>query len=114
MQFVSRVPAVIYARILDNKVVLQGFLEPKGPHPEKYAAAASNDSAGARLGVNMTALTSKGVESFWLDYKGGQEVKRMNTLVDQLDGYRLEEIEKRSNRFLGAAPGRGSPIDMYT
>lgn len=114
MQFVFRVPAAIYSRILDNKVVLQGFLEPKCPHPDHYAAAASNDSPGARLGVNMTALTSKGVESFWLNTKGAQEVKRMNTLVDQLDGYRLEEIEKRSNRFLGSAPGRGRSTAMYT
>ena len=48
----------------------------------------------------MTTLTSKGVEPFWLKTKGAQEVKHMNTLVDQLDGYRLREIEKRSIGFL--------------
>lgn len=99
IQFVIRVLAVIYSLILDDKVVLQGFPEPKGLHPEKYAATASNDSPAVRLGVIMTALTSKGVDSSWLKSKGVQEVKRMNTLVDQLDGYRLEEIKKGSNSF---------------
>ncbi len=61
----------------------------------------------------MTALTSKGIQSFWLKTNGAQEVKRMNSLPDQLNGYRLEETEKRSNRFLGADPGRGRLRAMY-
>lgn len=70
MQFVFRVLAVIYSRILNNKVVLIGFLDPTSLHPEVYAAVASNDSPRARPGVNTTTLTSKGGESFGLFTKG--------------------------------------------
>ena len=49
--------------------------------PETYAATAPKDSPAARLGVVLTALTSKGVESFWLKTNGAQEVKRMNSLM---------------------------------
>lgn len=38
----------------------------------------------------------------------------MNMAVDHLDGYLLEEIEERLNRFLGSAPGRGRSTAMYT
>ena len=61
----------------------------------------------------MTPPTSKGVEPFWLKAKEAQEVKRMNTLVDQLDGYRLQSFEKRSIIFLGKAPSQGRPRGIY-
>lgn len=64
--------------------------------------------------LHYTVPPSVTIESFWLKSKGAQEVKRMNTLVDQLDGYRIEEIENRSSRYLGAAPGRGRPRAIYT
>ena len=70
IQFVFRVLAVIYSWILNNKVVLIGFLELKGLRPEVHAAAASNDSSRGRPGINTTTLTSKGGESFGLLTKG--------------------------------------------
>ena len=106
MQWSFYVQPKTFRAILDSTVILQGILEPNDPHAHPYATAASNDHPAARLGVQLTALTSKGIQFFWLQSGGARIIRDMNTLVDQLNGDTLETIEKRKDRFLGRATGR--------
>ena len=113
MQWSFYIQTKTFRAILDNTVILQGALKPTDPHAHPYTTAASNDHPAARLAVKLTALTSKGIQFFWLQSGGARIIGNMNTLVDQLDGDTLETVEKRKDRFLGRAIGRGRIKNIY-
>ncbi|KAL3478081.1 hypothetical protein BJX99DRAFT_245767 [Aspergillus californicus] len=71
-------------------------------HPMKYAIKSTPMDPASRLAISLSIPGYNDDESFhvWLISKGEKTVKKMNTLVDILEGYSLEERESFRRRWI--------------
>lgn len=96
-----------------DKAVLQlHLLSTQHPHP--YATRASSSDPASRLGVAIRGEDKQGDFHCWLATSGELNVWKMNTLVDILEGYSLEESRGFKRRwFHKKYPSSGGGRNVY-
>ena len=97
--------------------VLVRFELSKTPHPRAYAIKARDDDPACRFAVSIRGRVGNSEYCKWLTTKGDLNVKKMNSLVDVLEGCSREESAsfKRRWQVRRAVPGqRASRGHMYT
>ncbi|OJJ01631.1 hypothetical protein ASPVEDRAFT_83160 [Aspergillus versicolor CBS 583.65] len=82
-----------------DKVFVQFHLA-DNVHPLKYTANALPTDPASRLAISLTGRDSTSEFHIWLTTSGPKAIKRMNTLVDILEGYSYSERQEM------ALPGR--------
>lgn len=82
-------------------------------HPYAYALEALPADPANRLGISIRGHNSDGPFHCWLMADGLLNVKKMNSLVDCLEGYSLEETKRFSRRWYTTKGGEGSRV-RYT
>ena len=82
-----------------DKVFVQFHLA-ENVHPHKYTTNALPTDSASRLAISLSGRDATGEFHIWLVSSGPKAVKRMNTLVDVLEGYSYSEREEM------ARPGR--------
>ncbi|KAJ5834165.1 hypothetical protein N7447_000191 [Penicillium robsamsonii] len=101
-----------------DEVILQYHLTPT-PHPHAYALSALKTDPATRLGVSIRGQDSHGGFHCWLKATGECNLRKMNSLVDILEGYSAEEsrgfkrrwfVTKSLKRLRSEPSGR----NMYT
>ena len=92
----------------DDKVMVEFQLSETEPHPTPYATLSTVDDPAIRLGVKVTGAEG----AVFLFSYGTQIVKRVNTLVDEIEGRTANEIENTPNRMLRLT--KREPKTRYT
>lgn len=82
-----------------DKVFVQFHLA-DSVHPLKYTTNALPTDSASRLAISLSGRDATGEFHIWLVSSGPKAIKRMNTLVDILEGYMYPEREEM------ALPGR--------
>lgn len=82
----------------DDEVILQYHLTTT-QHPHKYALKALPTDPASRLGVSIRGQDSKGPFHRWLMTSGSLNVFKINSLVDHLEGYSLEDTKMFKRRW---------------
>ena len=84
-----------------DKVRVQSYLA-ETDHPMKYAIKSTPIDPASRLAISLSIPGHKDDENFhvWLTSRGEKTVKKINTLVDILEGYSLEERESFRRRWI--------------
>ncbi|KAL4887947.1 hypothetical protein BDV59DRAFT_196889 [Aspergillus ambiguus] len=85
--------------IRDGDAVHCRFNLAESPHPNAYARRAEPRDPASRLAVSIRGKDSHGNFHVWLGTHGPQNVKKMNSLVDVLEGYTLEESRSFERRW---------------
>lgn len=81
-----------------NEVILQYHLT-STPHPHAYALSALRTDPATRLGVSIRGQDSHGDFHCWLKATGECNLRKMNTLVDILEGYSTRESQGFKRRW---------------
>ncbi|OQD66672.1 hypothetical protein PENPOL_c004G04918 [Penicillium polonicum] len=81
-----------------NQVILQYHLA-STPHPHAYALSALKTDPATRLGVSIRGQDSHGDFHCWLKATGECNLRKMNTLVDILEGYSTLESQGFKRRW---------------
>jgi hypothetical protein len=92
-----------------STVSVKCFLAPEGQdHPCKCVSTAAKSDPANRLGIQLRySLKATGQqEGQWANVRGDANTKKINTLVDILEGYGPEHTEKQPRRFLDRGHGR--------
>jgi hypothetical protein len=85
-----------------QEVVLRFELS-QNPHPHACTMKARPDDPASRLGVSIgNKIKDEDYFQEWLTTSGDRAVMKMNSLVDILDGYSLEETRSFRRRFYEA------------
>ena len=92
----------------DERVMVDFELSETDPHPTPYATRSGPNDPAIRLGVRVTGPEGE----VFLSSGGNQIVKRVNTLVDEIEGRTAEEIENTPNRMLRLT--KRQPMVRYT
>lgn len=98
-----------------DRILLQFHLT-ETRHPNAYAWRAQPRDPASRLAVSIRSHSNDSRVT-WLSTKGHRAVNKMNSLVDILEGYTLEESRSFDRRWhvKRMVPGyRSSRINMYT
>jgi len=93
-----------------DRVGVQYELFPFGPHPRRYAKDALDTDLAIRLAIRVMGKTA----DIWPSCHGEKNVKKVNSLVDFMEGVPLEEIEKSPCRVLSEYKTRGRVQREYT
>ncbi|KAL1852698.1 hypothetical protein Plec18167_008981 [Paecilomyces lecythidis] len=99
-----------------DEVFVQFHL-PDTPHPHAYTSRAHKDDPASRFAVSIEGSDTSGHFYKWLTTDGDLTVMRINSLVDVLEGYSLEESRsfKRRWHVNRMVPGeRSSRKTIYT
>lgn len=83
----------------EGDVVSCRFHLAERPHPNPYAKKAEPRDPASRLAVSIRGRDRHGAFDVWLSTGGLQNVKKMNSLVDVLEGYTLEESRSFERRW---------------
>ena len=96
---------------IDFKVELsQGNL-----HQSPYAYNARPSDPAIRLGIRITGTgKTDNTVSLWLQSRGEQNVFKMNTLVDELEGILDETTQKMPRRWVAKNRTKGREKPIYT
>ena len=91
-------------------VFIKFYLE-DNEHPQKYAVKALPSDPANRLAISVSGQDSRGTFHIWLvNKKGEKAVKKINTLVDMLNGYTYDERREFLRRWIVEKPlGGGGP-----
>jgi hypothetical protein len=81
-----------------DEVILQYHLTPTS-HPCPYVTSALTTDPASRLGVSIRGENSHGSFHCWLRATGERNVRKMNSLVDILEGCSLEESQGFKRRW---------------
>ncbi|KAF7622865.1 hypothetical protein AFLA_010185 [Aspergillus flavus NRRL3357] len=68
-------------------------------HPNAYTHMAEARDPASRLAISISGHDTQGSFHTWLQTKGSRNVFKMNSLVDVLEGYSLEESEQFQRRW---------------
>ncbi|KAE8418752.1 hypothetical protein BDV36DRAFT_294798 [Aspergillus pseudocaelatus] len=68
-------------------------------HPNAYAQMAETRDPASRLAISISGHDAQGGFHTWLQTKGTRNVFKMNSLVDVLEGYSLEESQHFQRRW---------------
>ncbi|KAJ5658378.1 uncharacterized protein N7484_002027 [Penicillium longicatenatum] len=68
-------------------------------HPKPYAIRALPTDPASRLGVSICGQDSMGAFHCWLETNGSCNVLKMNSLVDVLEGFSLEQSKNFKRRW---------------
>jgi len=85
-------------------------------HPETCAKNALNGDPAKRLGIELRFNSKKSsiVEEIWIKLATNSDTKRLNCLVDFLDGADEEYTAKQPRRFLAQKKGKNGRPASYT
>ncbi|KAL2828565.1 hypothetical protein BJY01DRAFT_228375 [Aspergillus pseudoustus] len=86
-------------------------------HPHRYARKAEPRDPGGRLAVSLQGRDAFGPFHVWLKTDGICNIKKMNSLVDILEGFSLEESRKFGRRWHVRAQrpcDKSSRMNVYT
>ncbi|KAH8898206.1 hypothetical protein GQ53DRAFT_881225 [Thozetella sp. PMI_491] len=100
-----------------NSVFVQWFLAPPDQkHDFECGVSEEQDDPAHRLGIKLkfTSMKSGLEEEEWVKLTGECNVKKLNSLVDFLEGHDEVWTESQSRRFLDRNIGRGRPKISYT
>lgn len=83
----------------DDKKHFKVELSQGQPHPSPYAHKATPSDPAIRLGIHITGTgKTDHTVSFWLRSRGQQNVLKMNTLIDELEGIPEETTRQMPRR----------------
>lgn len=85
-------------------------------HPESCATSAHDGDPAKRLGIRLRYKSKEGGETIesWYKWKTDCDTKKINTLVDYLDGESEGYTEKQSRRFLPKKKEKGKDVRSET
>jgi hypothetical protein len=104
-------------KVKDGDEVFIQFELTETPHPHVYARKARVDDPASRFAISLTGHNTSGDFFGWLTTSGELNVKKMNSLVDVLEGCSREECLTFKRRWYVKCtiPGdRSSRDHMYT
>ena len=104
-------------KVNDGDEVFVQFELTETPHPHAYACKARIDDPAIRFAISLKGHNTNGDFFGWLTTGGELNVKKMNSLVDVLEGFSREECLtfKRRWHVKRTIPGdRSSRGHMYT
>lgn len=100
---------------LSGKVYFKTEISNGQAHHSPYAMKATPDDPAIRLGIHICGTNALGnAISFWLQSRGMQNILKMNTLVDELEGKTDGEIEQTPRRWIAKNETRGRYKPSYT
>jgi hypothetical protein len=101
---------------LGSVVKVRVDLSPEGQsHPHVCATLAEDDDPASRLAVEVSGETKTGEKRrLWLHTQGIKAVKKVNTLVDKLEGVPEEVIMKTARRWIAPTKSSGLKKAIYT